>query len=217
MIELSSAQALFAMPDQSAQDRDSRATAGRRQWHWLGDVSATEAFTGAEVLDWQTLAPEMVTLVRMTDLAGTLVLVLVLPRGGCGRREHDDDGDLRAHARVRYAARPWHASGPSGEARDHQIQWSLGVIGAFVGTAVGVTLVVVTHRTGMTMPGLPVEGRVNSRLPDSNSISSRIQNSGSLTWRERLRRSVSRRSWPRSGRHCAPAACRPRYRALRGT
>ena len=43
-----------------------------------------ERFVDAEVLDWQTLAPEMVTLVRITDLAGLLVLLLVFIAAAAG-------------------------------------------------------------------------------------------------------------------------------------
>jgi ABC-type lipoprotein release transport system permease subunit len=53
----------------------------RRCWR---RIAAAETFADAEVLDWRTLAPEMVTLVRITDLAGTLVLVLVFIAAAAG-------------------------------------------------------------------------------------------------------------------------------------
>jgi hypothetical protein len=40
-------------------------------------IAGSSSFAGAEVLEWQMLAPEMMTLVRITDVAGLLVLLLV--------------------------------------------------------------------------------------------------------------------------------------------
>ena len=83
LIELSDAQTLFAMPDEAHEivihaRRPSMAAALARR------LAGAERFADAEVLDWQTLAPEMVTLVRITDLAGLLVLLLVFIAAAAG-------------------------------------------------------------------------------------------------------------------------------------
>ena len=147
VIELSSAQALFAMPDEAHEiviharrPEDAMALARR--------VSATEAFSGAEVLDWQTLAPEMVTLVRMTDLAGTLVLVLVLLAAAAGVA---NTMVMATFERTREFGMLLALGTHPARLVRLVITESvvLGVIGALVGTAIGVTLVVLTHRTGI--------------------------------------------------------------------
>ena len=147
VIELSSAQALFAMLDEAHEiviharrPEESMALARR--------LLATEAFARAEVLDWQTLAPEMVTLVRMTDLAGTLVLVLVLFAAAAGVA---NTMVMATFERTREFGMLLALGTHPARLVRLVITESvvLGVIGALVGTAIGVTLVVLTHRTGI--------------------------------------------------------------------
>jgi ABC-type lipoprotein release transport system permease subunit len=93
LIELSDAQTLFAMPDEAHEivihaRRPEMASALSRR------LAGASGFADAEVLVWQTLAPEMVTLVRITDLGGLLVLLLVFHCRRRRCREHDGDGHL---------------------------------------------------------------------------------------------------------------------------
>jgi ABC-type lipoprotein release transport system permease subunit len=147
VIELASAQALFAMPDEAHEiviharrPEDSSALARR--------LSASAAFSNAEVLDWQALAPEMVTLVRMTDLAGTLVLVLVFLAAAAGVA---NTMVMATFERTRefgmLLALGTHPSRLVWLVLSESI--ALGIIGAIVGTAIGVLLVAITHRTGI--------------------------------------------------------------------
>ena len=147
VIELASAQALFAMPDEAHEiviharrPEDAQALARR--------LSASGAFAEAEVLDWQTLAPEMVTLVKITDLAGTLVLVLVFLAAAAGVA---NTMVMATFERTREFGMLLALGTHPARLVRLVITESLvlGVIGALLGTAIGVTLVVITHRTGI--------------------------------------------------------------------
>lgn len=147
VIDLSEAQALFAMPGEAheivihARSADEAPALARR-------VAAMSALAGAEVLDWKTLAPEMLSLIRITDVAGTLVLILVFVAAAAGvantmvmatferTREFGMLLALGAHpARlVRLVVAE---------------SIALGVIGAFAGSAIGIAIVAVTHYTGI--------------------------------------------------------------------
>jgi ABC-type lipoprotein release transport system permease subunit len=147
VIELAGAQSLFAMPDEAheiviyAQRPDEAAALARR-------LSGMPGLADAEVLDWRTLAPEMVTLVKITDLAGTLVLVLVFIAAAAGVantmlmatfERTREFGMLLA-----LGTRPARIVGLV-----LAESVALGLIGALLGTAAAVTLVLVTHRTGI--------------------------------------------------------------------
>ncbi len=147
LIELSEAQTLFAMPDEAheivihARRPELSAALARR-------LAAAETFADAEVLDWQTLAPEMVTLVRITDLAGTLVLVLVFIAAAAGV----------ANTMVMATFERTREFGMLLALGTHPVRLmrlvvaesiALGLIGAVIGTSIGIALVVVTHRTGI--------------------------------------------------------------------
>jgi ABC-type lipoprotein release transport system permease subunit len=147
VIQLSAAQTLFAMPDEAHEivvhaqrPEDAQALASR--------LSATPMFADAEVLEWQTLAPEMVALIRIVDLAGALVLVLVFIAAAAGVantmlmatfERTREFGMLLA-----LGTRP---------ARIVSLvlteSMALGMMGAILGSAVGIALVLVTHRTGI--------------------------------------------------------------------
>ena len=147
VIELPSAQALFAMPDEAheivihARRPEAAADLARR-------VSASASFAGAEVLDWRALAPEMVTLVRITDVAGTLVLILVFMAAAAGvantmvmatfERTREFGMLLALGTRPARLVRLVVAE-----------SIALGVIGAVGGATIAVVLVAVTHRTGI--------------------------------------------------------------------
>jgi ABC-type lipoprotein release transport system permease subunit len=83
LMDLGEAQELFAMPDEAheilvhARDPDRVAALAAR-------LSARPELGGAEVLDWRTLAPEMLSLLRLVEAAWILVLLLVLLAAAAG-------------------------------------------------------------------------------------------------------------------------------------
>lgn len=147
VIELPSAQTLFAMPDEAHEivihsRRPEEAAALARR------VAATAAFADAEVLDWQALAPEMVTLVDVTDLSGTLVLLLVFLAAAAGVA---NTMVMATFERTReFGMLLALGTHPSRLVRLVVLESiALGIIGALAGTASGILLVAVTHRTGI--------------------------------------------------------------------
>jgi ABC-type lipoprotein release transport system permease subunit len=147
VIDLAAAQLLFAMPDQAheivihARRGDEAAALARR-------VSALPAFAGDEVLDWQTLAPEMVSLVKIIDVAGALVLVLVFLAAAAGVA---NTMLMATFERTReFAMLLALGARPSRIVRMVLAESIvLGLLGAVVGSAVAIALVVATHRTGI--------------------------------------------------------------------
>jgi ABC-type lipoprotein release transport system permease subunit len=147
LIELSDAQALFAMPDEAHEivihaRRPEMASALSRR------LTGASGFGGAEVLDWQTLAPEMVTLVRITDLAGLLVLLLVFIAAAAGVA---NTMVMATFERTRefgmLLALGTHPSRLVRLVIAESI--ALGVVGALAGSLIGIVLVAITHRTGI--------------------------------------------------------------------
>lgn len=147
IIEVAQAQTLFAMPGEvheiviHARRPDDAAALARR-------LSAAGAFADVEVLDWQTLAPEMVSLVRITDLAGTFVLILVFIAAAAGV----------ANTMVMATFERTREFGMLLALGTHPVRlvqlviaesMALGLIGALAGSAIGIALVAVTHRTGI--------------------------------------------------------------------
>ncbi len=147
MIDLTEAQSLFAMPGEahelvihSARPAAARELAAR--------VASMPGLAGAEVLDWERLAPEMLSLIQVVDIAGLLVLVLVFVAAIAGvantmlmatfERTREFGMLLALGVRpVRIIVLVLLES------------FALGAIGALVGAAAGVLLVAVTHRTGI--------------------------------------------------------------------
>jgi ABC-type lipoprotein release transport system permease subunit len=147
LIELSDAQALFAMPDEAHEiviyaRRPEMASALSLR------LAGASGFTGVEVLDWQTLAPEMVTLVRITDLAGLLVLLLVFIAAAAGVA---NTMVMATFERTRefgmLLALGTHPSRLVKLVIAESI--ALGVVGALAGSLIGIVLVAITHRTGI--------------------------------------------------------------------
>ncbi len=147
IIGVAEAQTLFAMQDEvheivvHARRADAAAPLAQR-------LSAGPAFTGAEVLDWQTLAPEMVNLVRIADLAGMFVLILVFIAAAAGV----------ANTMVMATFERTREFGMLLALGTHPVRLvqlvvaeslALGFIGALVGSAIGVAIVAVTHQTGI--------------------------------------------------------------------
>lgn len=147
LIQLSTAQTLFAMPDEAHEivihvRHPEMASALSRR------LAGGAAFAGAEVLDWRTLAPEMVTLVRLTELAGLLVLLLVFIAAAAGvantmmmatfERTREFGMLLALGTRPARLIRLVVAE-----------SLALGVVGAALGSLIGIALVATTHRTGI--------------------------------------------------------------------
>jgi ABC-type lipoprotein release transport system permease subunit len=147
LIELSDAQALFAMPGEAHEivihaRRPETASALSQR------LARANGFAGAEVLDWQTLAPEMVTLVRITDLAGLLVLLLVFVAAAAGVA---NTMVMATFERTReFGMLLALGTHPSRLVRLVIVESiALGVIGALAGSLIGIVLVAITHRTGI--------------------------------------------------------------------
>jgi ABC-type lipoprotein release transport system permease subunit len=147
LIQLVEAQSLFAMPNEAHEivihgepSADAPVLASR--------LASATSLAGAEILDWQTLAPEMVSLVDLIDIAGLLVLVLVFIAATAGVA---NTMLMATFERTReFGMLLALGSRPS------RIVWLvlteslvLGTIGALVGSIVGVILVVITHQTGI--------------------------------------------------------------------
>ena len=147
LIELSDAQTLFAMPDEAHEivihaRRPEMASALSQR------LARASGLADVEVLDWQTLAPEMVTLVRITDLAGLLVLLLVFVAAAAGVA---NTMLMATFERTRefgmLLALGTHPSRLVRLVITESI--ALGVVGALTGSLIGIVLVAITHRTGI--------------------------------------------------------------------
>ena len=152
LLELGEAEALFSMPGEAheivvrGRDPDRAASLAAR-------LSASPALRGAEVLDWRTLAPEMVSLIELVEVVWVFVLALVFAAAAAGvantmlmatfERTHEL-GMLLA-----LGARPW---------RIVRLvlaeSVALGVCGALLGAAAGVALVAATHGPGVDYAAL---------------------------------------------------------------
>ena len=83
LMELPVAQELFAMPDE-AHELVIHGKEGTEARALAAEISALPELAGAEVLDWERIAPEMVALVRVVEVAWALVLVLVFVAAAAG-------------------------------------------------------------------------------------------------------------------------------------
>jgi ABC-type lipoprotein release transport system permease subunit len=83
LMDLGEAQALFAMPDEAHEivvhGRDPEGLASLR-----ARVAGRPELAGAEILDWQQLAPELVSLLELVEVAWVFVLVLVFGAAAAG-------------------------------------------------------------------------------------------------------------------------------------
>ena len=156
IMDLGEAQELFAMPDE-AHEIVIHARDPARVKELAVAVAARPELRGAEVLDWQTLAPEMLSLVQLVQVAGLFALILVFIAAAAGvantmlmatfERTHEF-GMLLALG-----------TGPGRIIRMIVTESIvLGVVGAVVGAALGVGLVVLTHRTGIDFAALTGRG-----------------------------------------------------------
>lgn len=147
LIELSDAQTLFAMPGEAHEivihvRRPEMAPALSQR------LARADGFAGAEVLDWRTLAPEMVTLVRITDLAGLLVLLLVFLAAAAGVA---NTMVMATFERTREFGMLLALGTRPGRLVRLVVAESiaLGVVGSLAGSLMGIVIVAIAHRTGI--------------------------------------------------------------------
>jgi ABC-type lipoprotein release transport system permease subunit len=171
IMDLTEAQALFAMPDQAheivvyAQDPKSVDALTR-------DLRALPELDDAEVLDWRTIAPELVDLLEIVEVAWVFVLLLVFVAAAAGvantmlmatfERMHEfgmllalGTSPLRIVAMITIES------------------LVLGLTGTLAGAAIGITIVALTHSHGVDYAALTGGG------PSSLSF-------GGLNWSLRI-------------------------------
>lgn len=152
VMSLEDAQALFVMPDE-AHEIVVHARDPARAGSLAARLNGSNAVGGAEALAWQTLAPAMVDLIRLVEVAWIFVLVLVLIAAAAGvantmlmatfERTHEL-GMLLALG-----------MGPSRIVTMIVLEsLALGLIGALAGTAVGSAVVAWAHHTGVDYAAL---------------------------------------------------------------
>jgi ABC-type lipoprotein release transport system permease subunit len=152
IMSLGDAQTLFALPGEAHEiivhARDAASVKAL-----AASIARRQGFDRFEVLDWQTLAPEMLSLIQIVNVAWIFVLVLVLMAAAAGvantmlmatfERTHEF-GMLLALG-----------TGPARLVRLIMVEAVvLGLIGTFLGTAIGVALVALTHGPGIDYAAL---------------------------------------------------------------
>jgi ABC-type lipoprotein release transport system permease subunit len=83
LMDLAEAQELFAMPDE-AHEIVVHARDASRAGVLAARLAALPPLSGAEVLDWPALAPEMLSLIELVRVAWVFVLLLVLAAAAAG-------------------------------------------------------------------------------------------------------------------------------------
>ena len=156
LVGLAEAQELFAMPDE-AHEIVVRGRDPERSRELAARVAALPELRGAEVLDWRTLSPEMVSLLELVQAAWIVVLVLILLAATAGvantmlmatyERTHELGMMLALGARPGRIVRMVLSEAVV-----------LGLAGALLGTLVAVGLVAATHRTGVDYAALTRTG-----------------------------------------------------------
>lgn len=152
VMALDEAQALFAMPDQAheivihARDpRTASALAVR--------AKRLPALGHAEVLDWKTLAPELVSLIDLVEAAWVFILLLVFLAAAAGVA---NTMLMATFERTReFGMLLSLGTAPARIVRMIVVEsLALGTVGVLLGTALGIALVALTHRTGVDLSAL---------------------------------------------------------------
>ena len=152
IMDLAEAQTLFALSDE-AHEVVIHARDPARVKALAARLAALPEFAGAEVLDWQALAPEMLSMVELLRVAGIFVLVLVFLAAAAGvantmlmstfERTHELGMLLALGVKPARIARIILAE-----------SIALGLSGALLGAALGIGLVALTHQTGIDYAAL---------------------------------------------------------------
>jgi ABC-type lipoprotein release transport system permease subunit len=147
IMDLGEAQSLFSMPDE-AHEIVTHARDPEQAEALAARLAALPQLAGADVLDWKRLAPEMVSLVEIVQVAWIFVLGLVFIAAAAGvantmlmatfERTREFGMLLALGTRPSRIVQMILAESVA-----------LGLVGAFVGTAVGVALVALTHESGV--------------------------------------------------------------------
>ena len=138
-------------------------------------LRAMPALAGAEVLDWKALAPDMVNIVEIADVAGTFVLVLVFIAAAAGVA---NTMLMATFERTREFGMLLALGATPGRVIRLVVTESLvlGLLGALIGSGIGVALVAATHRTGIDYSTLTGD-RKSTRLNSSHTDISRMPSS----------------------------------------
>lgn len=143
IVELSEARTLFTLGDEVhelavvGRDPDALPALAAR-------VAAVPALRGAEVLDWRAIAPELVAIVRLVDVAWAFVLVLVLAAAAAGVA---NTMLMSTFERTRELGMLLALGAGPGRIVGLVLveAVALGLTGALAGTALGLGLVAATH------------------------------------------------------------------------
>jgi ABC-type lipoprotein release transport system permease subunit len=152
VMDIAEAQELFAMPDEAHEivvhGHDPAGTTAL-----AGHLAAIPELRGTEVLDWRSLAPEMVSLVELVRIAWVFVLLLVFVAAAAGVA----NTMLMATFERTHELGMLLALGTSPGRIVRLILTEsvvLGAVGTALGCVVGVGLVAVTHQTGIDYAAL---------------------------------------------------------------
>lgn len=152
LMEIGQAQQLFALTDEvhevviHGRDPERAATLA-------AEIAALPALRGTEVLDWKRLAPDMVTLIDLVRVAWVLILGLVFVAAAAGVA---NTMLMATFERTRELGMFLALGAGPGRVVQMIVTESiaLGVVGALLGTALGLGVVAVTHRTGLDLTKL---------------------------------------------------------------
>jgi ABC-type lipoprotein release transport system permease subunit len=152
LMDLGEAQSLFAMPDEAheivirARRADESAAVAAR-------AAALPELRGAEVLDWERIAPEMLGLIDVIQVSWLFVLVLVFIAAAAGVA---NTMLMATFERVRELGMLLALGARPGRIVAMVVAESLalGVAGALLGTGLGALVVAITHRTGVDFSAL---------------------------------------------------------------
>lgn len=152
LVDLPVAQELFAMPDE-AHELVVHGEEGIAPRALAGELAALPPLRGAEVLDWERLAPDLVALVRIVEAAWAFVLVLVFAAAAAGVANtllmSTFERTREIGMLLALGTRPTRiVSLVVAEAL------VLGAVGVLAGIALGGGVVAVTHRTGFDFQAL---------------------------------------------------------------
>jgi ABC-type lipoprotein release transport system permease subunit len=156
VMSLGDAETLFAMPGE-AHEIVVHARNPAQVKQLAASLARRPELDNLEVLDWQALAPELVSLIEVVNVAWIFVLVLVLMAAAAGvantmlmatfERTHEFGMLLALGA------------GPGRIVRMIMAESvALGVAGAVLGTAIGVTFVALTHVHGFDFAAVTGQG-----------------------------------------------------------